>query len=1135
MKNTFKFFGIIALVALVGLSIAACGGGGGDDPLPTLTGTVTITGTAQVGQTLTANTSSLGGSGTISYQWKRGDANIGSNSSAYQVQTADVGSAITVTVTRSGNLGSITSAPVVVTNPSLPELTGTVSITGSAAVGQTITANTSLLGGSGTISYQWKRGDANIGSNSSAYQVQSDDVGTAITVTVTRSGNTGSITSAPVIVTDPSLPEPPALTGTITISGTAQVGETLTANTDSLGGSGTIFYQWKRGGTEIGTNNSYTVQYADVGTAITVTVTRSGNSGSITSAPVVVIDNSLPALTGTVSITGSAYVGEILMANTSSLGGSGTIFYQWKRGGIEIGANNNAYQVQTADVGTAITVTVTRSGNSGSITSASVVPTSSPPELPALTGTVSITGPAYVGEILTANINSLGGSGTISYQWKRGGGTNIGSNSNAYQVHSDDIGSAITVTVTRSENSGSVTSSPTAAAELPPTPGLSFLSMGNAYQVSQGTATAAEVVIPAIYEGLPVTTIAANGFSSYAEMTSIRIPNSVTSIGGYAFSNCTGLTSITIPNSVTSIGAYAFSYCTGLTSMTIPNRVTSVGSYAFSNCTGLTSITIPNSVTSIDSYAFSYCTGLTSITIPNSVTNIGLYAFTGCNKLTSITIPFVGSNMTGTYPLGYYFGSTSYSEQNSYIPASLRTVIITGGVTIPAYAFYGCSRLTSITIPDSVRTIGNSAFYGCSGLTSITIPDSVESIGDSALRGCSGLVSITLPFTGESNSAETYKGVFGYIFGDMTYNTGTSNTWDYERAHYVESQSGTYYILYRFNIPASLKTVVITGYIRSYAAFRGCNFLTSVTIGNDVTSSIGSGTFYGCSELTEINVDSANTTYSSQEGVLYNKNKTNLLACPPKGKTGAFTIPDSVTSIGSGAFYGCSGLTSITIGNSVTSIGSTAFYQCSGLTSITIPNTVTSIGQDAFRDCQYLTSINFNATMMDDLYSSSNVFYAAGNSSSTGITVNIGANVTKIPDYLFYVSTNYSYPRIRAVNFESGSVCQSIGSNAFSGCTGLTSITIPNSVNSIGSNAFSGCTGLTSITIPNTVNSIGYAAFYNTGLTSVTFQGTIPSDGSSWYNTFPAGDDLMNKFYASNSTNGTPGTYTRSGTTWTKS
>ena len=288
--------------------------------LPPLTGTVSITGTAQEGQTLTADTSALGGDGDYSFQWRRGDVNVGADSSTYIVQPGDIGYTLTVTVMRTGNSGSVTSPPTaVVTASPLPPLTGTVSITGTAQVGQTLTADTSALEGTGDISFQWRRGDVNIGTNSNTYLVQPEDIGSTITVTVMRTGNSASVTSPPTAV----VADLPALTGTVSIEGTAQVGQILTADTTALGGDGEISFQWNRGNAPIAgaTGSAYTLQAADVGYVITVTVTRAGNSASVTSLPTAVVI--LPPLTGTVSITGTPQEGQTLTADTSALGGAG--------------------------------------------------------------------------------------------------------------------------------------------------------------------------------------------------------------------------------------------------------------------------------------------------------------------------------------------------------------------------------------------------------------------------------------------------------------------------------------------------------------------------------------------------------------------------------------------------------------------------------------------------------------------------------------------------------------------------------------------------------------------------------------------------------------------------------------------
>jgi hypothetical protein len=344
-------------------------------------------------------------------------------------------------------------------------------------VGQTLTVVTTSLGGDGNISYQWKRGETDIGTDSNTYVVVAADVGLTITVTVTREGYSGTKEGGPTAIV-----ALPVLTGSVTISGTAIVGQSLTAVTTALEGSGTIPFQWKRGdGTDIGTNGStYQVVSDDIGATITVTVTREGYSGSKEGGPTAIV--ALPVLTGSVTISGDAIVGETLTAVTTSLDGTGTITYQWKRGETDIGTNNNIYVVVAADLGATITVTVTRSGYTDSKTSeptATVV-------LPELTGTVSISGTVKVGENLTAVTTALVGTGTFSYQWKRnpsGGGAAvvIGTNSGTYEVQEDDIGSTITVTVTSSGNSGSKTSDPTIAVpELSGTVSISISTEGDA-------------------------------------------------------------------------------------------------------------------------------------------------------------------------------------------------------------------------------------------------------------------------------------------------------------------------------------------------------------------------------------------------------------------------------------------------------------------------------------------------------------------------------------------------------------------------------------------------------------------------------------------------------------------------------
>ena len=496
--------------------------------------------------------------------------------------------------------------------------------------------------------------------------------------------------------------------------------------------------------------------------------------------------------------------------------------------------------------------------------------------------------------------------------------------------------------------------------------------------------------------------------------------------------------------------------------------VTTIRYRAFYDCTGLTSITIPDSVTSIGDYAFSYCSGLTSITIPDGVTSIGDYAFSYCSGLTSITIP------------------------NSV-------------TSIGRSVFYNCSGLTSITIPDSVTSIGSYAFYGCSGLTSITIPDSVTSIGSSAFWGCSGLTSITIPDSVTSIEHNTFL----YCSG-------------------LES----------ITIPDSVKSIGL-------GAFSGCSGLTSITIGNGVTS-IGNSAFSGCSGLTSITVAEGNSKYHSQDNcIIETASKTLIAGCktsiiPDDGSVTSIgnqafyncsgltsiTIPDSVTSIGGHAFYGCSGLTSIIIPDSVTSIEWYAFYGCSGLASVTIPNGVTSIGESTFLGCSGLTSI----TIPDSVTSIVSKAFS-GCSGLTSITVAEGNSKYHSQDNCIIetASKTLIVGCKTSIIPDDGSVT-SIKGYAFSDCSGLTSITIPDSVTSIGYEAFRGCSGLTSITVAEgnskyhsqdnciietasktliagcktsiipddgSVTSIGWYAFEGcSGLTSITIPDSVTSIGS---------------------------------------
>ena len=678
-----------------------------------------------------------------------------------------------------------------------------------------------------------------------------------------------------------------------------------------------------------------------------------------------------------------------------------------------------------------------------------------------------------------------------------------------------------------------------------------------------------------------VTSIGDFAFSGCSGLTSVMLPDGVTSIGYEAFCGCSGLRSVTIPDSVTSIGYgafescvdirrielncdlrdsvgneltlrdlfadscenvteivlgagvtrigdYAFSGCSRLTSLVIPEGVTRIGELAFSGCSSLRSVTIPNSVTNIEYGAFSSCSGLTSVTIPDGVTSIGYEAFFGCSKMTSVTIPasvtrvgwsaFEGCTALRRIELNgdlrdFDGNELTFADLFSDAYESVTEIVLGPGVTrIGDYAFSGFSGLASVAIPDGVTNIGNSAFEGCSALTSVTIPGSVTNIGDSAFSGCSALTSVTIPdgVTNIGNSAFSgCSSLTSVVFPDGVTRIGDGAFFDC---------SG----LTSVTIPEGVTRI-------GNSVFSGCSGLTSVTISASAMSIDGSA-FEGCGAIrrVELNCDLRNLDGEELRFV-------DLFAGSREHVT-EVVLGTGVTSIGDGAFEGCSRLRSVTIPDSVTRIGNGAFEGCVGalfdttsipgvhlvdgwavgwnvgiaedldlsgvrgladgafcgcgwLVSVRIPDGVTSIGDSAFSGCSGLTSVAIP-----------NSVRRIGDRAFEGCEaiqrVELNCDLRGLDGEELRFSDLFAASCERMTEIVLGTGVTHIGDWAFSGCGGLTSVAIPAGVTSIGDGAFSGCSRLTSVTIPNGVTSIGYLAFEGcSGLTSVTIPDSVTRIG----------------------------------------
>ena len=641
----------------------------------------------------------------------------------------------------------------------------------------------------------------------------------------------------------------------------------------------------------------------------------------------------------------------------------------------------------------------------------------------------------------------------------------------------------------------------------------------------------------------PCTRISSHAFYGCLMIEEVTIPESITSIGIYAFNKCSELKTVyyNAINCITHgnlsvgriIGSPAFAGCSNLTDIYFGSKVTRIPDGAFWECYGLKSMIIPETVTYIGMYAFVRCSSLTSITIPGAATSIGASAFEGCSNLT--TVNFNAMNCT----TGSFQGCSKLSEINFGKKVT----------KIPDKAFVGCSGINSVTIPETVTSIGQEAFYNCYGLISATIPNSVTFIGAQAFYGCSSLTSVTClsDVPPSLTLSYGYSNVFPNRGADADLYVLPGCKAIYEAAggwkdfrNIVELANEDVFVVggisyYRLNgtsvrvlpsdfsgatltIPAQVTWQSATYSVTSVGnyAFRGCSGLTTVTLPASVTS-VGDYAFQNCSVLSSVAIPSATHIGS--------------YAFDGCGALKSVTLPNATPYIADYAFYG-SGVASLNIPAAVTQIGKGAFQNCGGLQEITIPEAVTYIGEDAFKGCAGLTTVHFNAvnctTMgasrinsMTGVEESYNVFEGCINLSDitigsrvaripgsafagTGIsTVTIPESVTSIVTWAFSNCSNLTTVNFNAVN------CTIMGAgtpsndmyattwdyNVFIGCH-LTEVNIGNKVTTIPGHAFYNQAELKDVPLPETVTSIGgYAFAYCRGITEIAIPESVTTIG----------------------------------------
>ena len=594
--------------------------------------------------------------------------------------------------------------------------------------------------------------------------------------------------------------------------------------------------------------------------------------------------------------------------------------------------------------------------------------------------------------------------------------------------------------------------------------------------------------------------IGKNAFRSLTGLTSIVLPETMEVLSDYCLTS-SGITSINIPQSLKTIGVSSIAY-TNISSIVLPDTLESIGTSLFTNCYNLSRIDINTTL------------------IPTSTTSSNMFA--GVGKDCGGCVVNLGKNITSIPDYFFYSNSTNYITEINYH----KDVQLT---SIGAYAFYNCSSLTKLIIPESVTSVGSRAFTGATNVELIQYDT----------NHISGLTDGNYMFSnvGKNKSKVVFRigknvtKIPDYLFcSEKLSSTSTSNLpkiTDIEVEDDCALQTIGTYAFYKI---ATLKRVEIPNTVTLIGdyAFANCNYIESlyynanlaeipgesnyifsnigssttctVTIGKDVTE-IKEQTFYTKSSTSSSSYYSAKMTYVVfEEGCKLEKIGTRAFSYCTKlasieiprtvkvmensifnnctALTTAVLNPD-IESFGISNFWYCTSLTTCEIPSTYTEIPGNTFYNCTSLTTITISENVTTIGNSAFYNCTKVSNVYFNGNITNEIKDQNNIFYKVGASATTSV-LHVGKNVTAIPNYMFcarYVTSGTEQSAcFTSVVFEEGSQLKTIGDYAFYRITKLTQINIPNTVTDIGDYAFAS-SAITEFISSDNLKTIGYNAF----------------------------------------------------------